>query len=186
MPLLDRPRQRSGSSPAPIAGHPPSAIEPCPRDAKAARDGAPIPEPSPPALSTRPRQPKPGATIPIGRARPTAAPHLPAVSSPEASPTPADRAHGPPPATAGVREPLTKAVLRWHRQEGLLLRSKQTLQGRKRTSPYLPRPSVSSHPNSTPILGETRQPIRCSNLLASRARSVGAPQGGVARTGSRR
>ncbi len=126
MPLLDRPRQRSGRSPAHVADRTPSAIEPCTRDAKAARDGAPIPEPSPPACSTSPRQPKPGATIPIGRARPTAEPHLPAVSSPEASPTPAARAPGQLPAAAGVREPLTGADETRHRQECPVLMVKRT------------------------------------------------------------
>ncbi len=45
--------------------------------------------------------------IPIDRTTRTAAPNPPAVSSSEASPTPAHRVRGTGPATAGVREPFT-------------------------------------------------------------------------------
>ncbi len=48
-----------------------------PRRQNAAREGAPIPWPSPPAFSTSRRQPKPGATIPIDRARRDTKPNRP-------------------------------------------------------------------------------------------------------------
>ena len=50
----------------------------------------------------------------------------PAVSSPEACLTPAGRARGTGPATAGIRRPLTKPVLRQHRLEGPLAGVKRT------------------------------------------------------------
>ncbi len=55
------------------------------------------------------RQPPCHRQIPIDQTARTAAPNPPAVSSPEASPTPADRVRATGPATAGVREPLTTA-----------------------------------------------------------------------------
>ncbi len=60
--------------------------------------------------STRPRnarQPPRRRQIPIDRTARTAQPDPPTVSSPEACPTPADRAHRRHPVTAGVRQPLT-------------------------------------------------------------------------------
>ncbi len=62
--------------------------------------------------SSRPRnarQPPCQRQIPIDRTARAAEPNPPAVSSPEACPTPADRVRGRRPATAGVRQPLTKA-----------------------------------------------------------------------------
>jgi hypothetical protein len=53
------------------------------------------------------RQPPRRRQIPIDRTARTAAPDPPAVSSPEACPTPADQARRRHPDTAGVRQPLT-------------------------------------------------------------------------------
>jgi len=61
--------------------------------------------------SSRPcnaRKPPGHRQIPIDRTARTAEPNPPAVSSPEACPTPADRARRRHPVTAGVRQPLTK------------------------------------------------------------------------------
>ncbi len=62
--------------------------------------------------SSRPRnarKPTCHRQIPIDRTARTTEPDPPAVSSPEASRTPADRVRGTGPATAGVREPFTQA-----------------------------------------------------------------------------
>ena len=72
------------------------------------------------------RQPACRRQIPIDRTGRTAAPNPPAVSSPEACPTPANRVRGTRPATAGVRQPLTAADLQRHAHLRLLLRAKQT------------------------------------------------------------
>ncbi len=59
--------------------------------------------------TTQRPQPPCRRQIPIDRTARTAEPDPPAVSSPEACPTPADRARGRHPATAGVRQPFTEA-----------------------------------------------------------------------------
>ncbi len=76
---------------------------------KAYRAGPPTSRPPQPIASRHPRYPRRRRQIPIDRARGTTEPNPPAVSSPEASPTPANRPCRNLVAAAGVREPLTGA-----------------------------------------------------------------------------
>ncbi len=100
------------------------------------RPALPIRRPNPPQPTcATPPEPSPAAAdrqIPIASGN--TATFRPAVSSLEACPTPAVRARRSHPVTAGVRQPLTRAVLRRHHQEGLFLGVQPTKSGRKRTS----------------------------------------------------
>ena len=82
------------------------------------------------------RQPACRRQIPIDRTGRTAAPNPPAVSSPEACPTPADRVRGTRPATAGVRQPLTTADLQRHAHLRPLSGVKQTSNVRFLSPPH--------------------------------------------------
>ena len=70
------------------------------------------PKPLPSICSPYPQKPSPDPQIPIGRASRSAEHKRPAVSSPEGCPTPADRVRASRPATADVRQPLTRGDLR--------------------------------------------------------------------------
>ncbi len=68
------------------------------------------PSKPPPSIQLHyPQKPPPSRQIPIAQTSQSAEPKRPAVSSPEACPTPADRVRRSRPATADVRQPLTKA-----------------------------------------------------------------------------
>jgi hypothetical protein len=113
------------SMPAPDAGHGAARLKltPSPRFTQ---PDPPVPPPSrrkssPPdsqlpgfSRSTRPRNPRQTPCrrqIPIDPTGRTVEPNPPAVSSPEACPTPADQARRRHPVTAGVRQPLTPSDL---------------------------------------------------------------------------
>ncbi len=82
---------------------------PSPRRRKSTPPLSPMARSSRSSRPRNPRQPPCRRQIPIDRTGPTTEPDPTAVSSPEACPTPADRARRSRTDTAGVRQPLTIA-----------------------------------------------------------------------------
>ena len=106
-PLGSRPPRAPSSPGKTRQRHRKAVATPCP----------PVSRPTESSRSSRPRNDRQTPCrrqIPIDRTARTAAPNPPAVSSPEASPTPADRVRGTGPATAGVRQPFTTTDIRRH------------------------------------------------------------------------
>ncbi len=96
-----------GHSPRSRAAHAPCPRTPPPSRRKATGSTLQVSR-SPKSLRTRRHQrQRPGRQIPMAGGT-TPGPSRPAVASPEASPTPADRVRGTRPATAGVRQPFTE------------------------------------------------------------------------------